>query len=223
MKNSTRSVNFTIAFFGALSGFYFIIARFPIENYFSNPEIALIAAAMSAIGILFPLIQALLRYFQIKKFYVPERLFFKANLGERFVQQRALYYVIVLLSHFFIYLKPGLPIPTEAYIWAAIWLLVFELTMAVTYTTTKVFVMGDGIIIKGFDLRMDIPLSDPLISHSGVYSYDDFDSYEMKGNRFTLHMPGKIGRIQLMIPEDKVPHISSFLNAKGLELIRKNK
>ncbi len=222
MKNSTRSINFTIAFFGALAGFYFIIARFPIENYFENPEIALVAVTMFSIGVIFPVIQAVMRHVEIKPHYIAERLYFKAESGEKYIQQRALYYVIVLLSHFFLYLKPGLPIPTEAYIWAVIWIVVLEISLFITHRTTRVYLMSDGIIIKGFDLRMDIPLSDPLISHSGVYSYDNFDTFEVKGRRITLQMPGKIGRIQMILPTEKVVPLSGFLSAKGLEFLKKN-
>lgn len=218
MKNSTRSINFTLALMGALTSFYFIISRFTIESYFSQAEIALVAMALFCILVEFPTIQAVLRYFEIRPYYHPDRLFLKVALGEMYIQQMALGYVIIILTHFLMYLKTGAAIPKEAYMWALIWFIVFEATIVITHMTTYAYIMGDGIVIKGLDLRIDIPLSDPLISHSGVYTYDHFDTFSVRGNKFTLHMPGKIGQIKMIIPEDKIPHISSFLSAKGLKL-----
>lgn len=217
MKNTTRSINFTVALFTGLSVFYFIITRFQIEDYFENAEIALITAIMVSITLVFPMVQAIMRYFEIKPYYVPERLFFKAPLGEHFIQQRALYYVILGLAYFFIYLKSGQRIPNEAFIWSFIWVVIFELTLLFTRMLTKVYIMGDGIIVMGFDMRMDIPLSDPLISHSGVYTYDDFTHFELKGSRLVLYMPHKSGSVRFSIPKDKVPHLTSFLVSKGIE------
>jgi hypothetical protein len=99
-------------------------------------------------------------------------------------------------------------------------IIITEVFLYLTTKLTKISFYNNAIIVAGTDFRIDLPLNDNIQNTSGIYAYSDFDSGSVKGQILTLEMRYKRGTLSFILPEDKIPHIVSFIQSKGIELDR---
>lgn len=221
MSNSVRSIIFVIAFMLTMTFFIFI---FPNLYWFFLNDLSFFNGIALLLLVMFPLIQCISRYIYTKKYYVADKKFFVTPIKPQLLYQRALFYTfLVLVIAYPIYKYAGIEgfKSMEVLLSFCVWIAVIEGLMLATSKLTKAYFMIDTIIIRGLDMRMDLPLSDALRTHSGIYAYGDFAYYTLKDNVMSLYLQDDAGIVKVILPENKLAHITAFLGSRGIR--RENK
>lgn len=218
MKNSFRAISFIIPFLSIILMITFILPYIPgVENgivFFS-------ILAFLAI-VLFPFLQALIRYLYYIKFYDKNNYFFSIELGEKKLFQRILYYIFIFLILIFPIVGKNFNfknLSKENIITTIIFILISEIILYFTHKKTKLKFMSNGLLIIGLDLRLDIPMGNSLSSNSGFYSYNEFKYYSINKGTLTLYI-NENDKIKGKLPKEIEPQTIAFLNNKEIRIKR---
>lgn len=209
-----RSLISIIAFMACITIFSFIM---PMSDFVFASDYNLINSTLALIIIVFPAVEALVRYILTSKAYDPGKFFFAVNMNESYIRQ-GFYYaflIIVILVVPFVRGSAFLNLAQVA-MSAVLWLAVSAILLFITQKQTKVNFMNDAIIIKGIDLRLEFPMNDPIRTNSGIYSFKDFSGFYIEGSKLQLFLKDKQGHINATLPEDKVQHVIAFMLSKEI-------
>ncbi|WP_432665943.1 hypothetical protein R9X47_06555 [Wukongibacter baidiensis] len=218
MNNTKRSINFAIAFMAVISIFTFIVPTIDFQALGENTEIVFPNLLFLLFIVLFSSFQLLFRILTTSKYYVKDKLFFTLSMKSSKMKNRTIPYLgaIALFLWPVIVSKNISLIKLGTIINFLIWILVIEGLLYVTNKYTKIHFMSDGILIRGLDFRIDIPLGDSLLNHSGFYTYYDIQSYFIENNCLELVLFNDVGIIQGYISSDRVPPVSAFFESKEI-------
>lgn len=202
----------------------FVVPSLPID--FDTPigELIFNNILYFLLIIVFPFIQMLIRYYTTSKQAIKENIFFSVPLGGKNIYNRLVYYIITL----FIFFIPLITMKSLAYInmkevlSLVVWFIIIELMLRLSIKHTLVHFTKDGILVRGVDMSIDIPLGNDLYNHSGFYNYKLFDEYELEGNTLKLYLDGDRGNIICVIPDEIIEPVLAFLGAKHIGPINKN-
>jgi len=223
VNNTKRSSNFAIAFMTVISIFTFIVPTIDFQSFGENTEIIFPNLLFLLFIILFSSLQFLFRILITSKHYVTDKLFFTLIMKSSKLKNRTIPYLgaITLFLWPVIVSKNISLIKLSNVLNFVIWILVIEGIVYLSNKYTKIHFMSDGILIRGLDFRIDIPLGDALLNHSGFYTYYDIQSYSIESNCLELVLFNNLGIIQGYITSDKISPVSAFFESKGIKKIVK--
>lgn len=215
MNNTKRYIIFVICFITIIMIISFVMPRytglFGDTFYFINGILTLIL-------ILFPLMQMTIRLAYTHRYFKHDHEFFALPIKASMAYYRLMHILFIGLLLGYPIIK-GLLNPSELMIYATaigIWLVVTEIIVSISQKTTKAHFCHQHLIIKGIDLRMDLPVGDAIKSHSGVYFYEDFRIYTCHNDLLTLYLTDGIGKIQIAVSDDMQQQALSYLSSKKL-------
>lgn len=217
MSNSIRSIIFTISFLTMMFIFSFIMPKFDIffDNYliFINSIIALII-------IFFPILQGILRFIYARKFMNSEKILFSFKVKQNMAYYRLLNCTFIFLAILFpIYKRIYSENMTQLAIQILVWILLSETMIQISSRTLKAHFTNSFIVISGIDLRIDIPLSDGIKSHSGKYSYSDIKNFKLENELITFNLENQGGRIFTELPANLAEPVIHYLGSKHIKKI----
>lgn len=221
VNNTKRSINFTIAFMTVISIFTFAMPNINLEFLGKNIDIVFLNLLFFLFIIVFPFIQFLLRILITSKYYIKDKLFFPLNMKSSKLYNRMIAYLaaVTLFLWPIITSKNLSLIKFSNIVSFIIWIFMIELLLYISYKYTKINFMSDGILIRGLDFRIDIPMGNELFNHSGFYPYYDIQSYSIKNNCLKLILYNNFGKIEGYISDEKIKPVSAFLESKEIRNI----
>ncbi|WIV13492.1 hypothetical protein [Proteiniborus sp. MB09-C3] len=163
----------------------------------------IISPLFTTIGlVLFIILQALIRYIFYRKILNSNTSFVSANISKFGMKEKLIPYAFLILIH----LAPFLGKIVFDYTFMIRILLfigsviIIELLLRISNRSTKVFFQRNGILITGFDGRIEIPFGVHIniINDSGFYSYNDIEEYEVFPDRMELKLINNYGKIVFM-------------------------
>ena len=217
MNQTTR----TILFFSGLAVmalyYFLIIPLLPFAN--TNP-IAYANYTFATLFVIFPITQAFLRRRVLNRYKIREEdFFFELPLQDA----RLIQHVTFIMFGYLFILRPLMPsffdfstLTMPPLISFILWMVFSECLLLLTYKKTHVQFGKSHILIMGFDFRIDMPFASPLYSHSGIYEYDNFDSFHRSGTRLIMTLHQDMGKISFVVPESLTAPVISFLKSKGI-------
>jgi len=221
VNNTKRSINFTIAFMTVISLFTFIVPNIKLEFWEKNIEIVFSNILFFLFIVVFSFIQFIIRMLSTSKYYVKDKLFFSLSMKSSKLYNK----VIAYLGAITLFLWPVIISKDLSLIRLSnianfiIWIFVIEVLLFISYKYTKIYFMSDGILIRGLDFRIDIPVGNELFNHSGFYPYYDIQSYSIKNNCLKLALYNNLGKIEGYISSYRIKPVSAFLESKEIRNI----
>lgn len=218
MNNTKRSINFSIAFMTVISLITFVMPNINLESFNVNMDIIFPNVLFFLFVVVFSSIQFVFRILITSKYYIKDKLFFSLNMVPSKINNRTIMYLIALTF----YLWPVIVSKDLSLIKLSntfnflIWIIVIELLIYVSIKYTKIHFMSDGVLIRGLDFRMDVPLGENLFNHSGFYSYHDIQNYSIEKNTLKLILYNNRGVIQGYISEERIKPVSAFFESKKI-------
>ena len=212
MSNTIRTVGFVISLMGSIT-IMMIITPFISD------------ATLISYGyfyfflylIFFVLIQSSFRLFTSRAMTKKEALFVcKPFLN---ILMNRLYYYSFLFLLFILPVIRGLSLSDISIEWMIqllLGIIIIEVFIHLTNKTLLVFILKEGILVKGIDLRIDIPIGAPIQTHSGFYPYEYFSSFHFDGAKFNLTLYHQRGTLSFHTSTDLEKPLAGLLQSKGI-------
>lgn len=220
-----KSVSFFISFFATL-------AFLSIISYIVNPLMVIYSNEI-IINVFYPLIftialiffaffQSLLRYYFNKKVLNNSKVFLITKCDKFLLKEKLWFYVFVAL----IYFAPVIRALSLSYLnFSRITLFIMsigivELLLRISSRSMKIYFLDKGILVTGFDMRIEIPMGQGLYIHndSGYYIYENFDGYIPYGDKIELYMSMESGKIVVPTDKEKMAQIMFILKEKKIKI-----
>lgn len=174
-----------------------------VINMDQNLIINIVAPLFATIGLFFFIvIQALIRYMFIKRILTTNTNLVSANIGKFNIKERLLFYVFFILIYFVTLLGKMIfdytfMIRILLFIGSII---IAEMLLRMSNKSTKIFFQRNGILIIGFDVRIEVPFGQnvDVYNNSGFYSYNDLKDYSIFPDRMELSLINDLGKIVFM-------------------------
>ncbi len=87
----------------------------------------------------------------------------------------------------------------------------FRIILGFSKKRTHVYFLKEGIIIKGLDLRLDLPLTTAFFNSSGYYPYTKLQHYLFRDTALELKLPAESGKLVMSISEEEKQELQQFL------------
>lgn len=176
---------------------------------------------LGAFFILMPLVNALLQNFATLKAHDPQKHFFTLAFNESVAYE----WIICISAIVLLFFLPNTDLrvlgwPT-AIITVLVWIAVAAMTTVLSQKLTRVEFLTDTILVRGVNFFKSAGLSQKTTTGLGVYTYDEFNSFLINGEKMILKLQDGRGQVAVKLPKDKSEQVSSYLTAKGLVLERK--
>lgn len=213
-----RSLISIIAFMACITIFSFVM---PMSDLIYASDLNLLNATLALIVVIFPAVEALVRYQLTSKAYDPGKFFFAVTMNERYIRQ-GIYYSLLIIVILIVPFARGsvfLTLP-QVIISTIVWLAISAGMLFITQKKTMINFMSDAIIISGLDLRLEFPMNDPIRTNSGIYTFRDFTGFYIQGTKLQLFLKDKQGHVKATLPEDKVQHVIAFLLSKEIKRVQ---
>lgn len=92
-----------------------------------------------------------------------------------------------------------------------IFIIITEILFKFFSKTMKIVVTDKGIAIKGFDLRLELPLSANYPNGSGFYPFERIEGFRYMKKSLVLYQSYDLGPITINAPEDDIKRIKGLL------------
>ncbi|SCG83881.1 hypothetical protein DW1_2317 [Proteiniborus sp. DW1] len=162
-----------------------------------------ISPLFTTIGlVMFLILQSVIRYLFYRKTLNSNTNLVYASITKFGMKERMLPYAFLILIHLAPFL--GNIIFDHTFMIRILLfigsIIIIELLLRVSNKKTKVFFQRSGILIAGFDARLEIPLgvSINIKNDSGFYSYNDIEEYAVLPDRIELKLVNSYGKIEFM-------------------------
>ncbi|EOD00430.1 hypothetical protein [Caldisalinibacter kiritimatiensis] len=224
MSGVKKTVNFLISFFATIVFLSLLsnIIRPLIINYSENTITNIIYPLYITIAFLFFIFsQALIRRIRSNKILNENAILLSVNADKFNLNEKLWFYVIVVLIYFVPFIKnPTLNNLSISRIVLFILTMVgIELLIRYSSKTIKIHFLRQGMLVSGFDIRIDLPIGIGNVVHndSGVYTYHDIEGYliypdhiefflTMERGKLIFHTDSEITRqIKGIIKQNRIP------------------
>lgn len=205
MSQTKKAIIFFISFFTTIILLSLIFRTMSVlfVNMSESIIFNVISPLFTTIGlVMFFIMQALIRYLFYRKTLKSNSNLVYASISKFGLKERMLPYAFLILIH----LAPFLGNIIFDYTFMIRILLfigsiiIIELLLRVSNKRTKVYFQRNGILITGFDARIEIPLgvSINIKNDSGLYSYNDIEEYTVLADRMELKLVNSYGKLEFM-------------------------
>lgn len=96
--------------------------------------------------------------------------------------------------------------------------LVLEMLLRLSNKKLKAYFLSDGILISGFDIKIDVPLGvkTNIYNDYGFYEYVYIEGYTMQSNSIEFILKDSMGKINVKINEDIKRKILGIMNKHNI-------
>ena len=221
MRNSMKTVVFIISLIA-----YFIYLS--ISSAFINAAVntgnlafaAMVIYLSSAIGILVVIYtQAATKYWYASKALINATVHVKLPLGKFRLVDRILVYFLPALG----IIMPALQtrslsvITLQSVIFLILLIIIIEILFYINSKTMKAFITSKGIIIRGIDLRLEIPLPSNYRNPSGYYPFNRIITFLDLNDKLLVEQSYDLGNIVLKSDADTLKKVKAALIANGIK------
>lgn len=141
--------------------------------------------------------------------------------GDKFTFTEKLWIYLIV---FLIYLTPlirdlsfkSLPIGRVILFVATI--AIVEILLRFSQNSMRIIFLNEGIVVTGIDLRIDIPLGEPIHNASGYYPYSIIDGYLPLQDSIQLFIEFQQGKIIVKSSNKEISQISYILKENKVEM-----
>ena len=95
---------------------------------------------------------------------------------------------------------------------------VVEFLLRFSQNSIRIIFLNEGIVVTGMDLRIDIPLGEPIHNASGYYPYSIIDGYLPLQDSIQLFIEFEQGKIIVETSNKEVSQISYILRENKVEM-----
>lgn len=205
MSQTKKIVIFLLSFFIAVFTLSFAFQKISFLLVDTDPNIInnIISPLLITLGILFLiLIQTIIKYIVNKKILKTNESLASASITKFKAKERFLPYTLLII----VYIIPL----TREFVFnntTIIRLLLFigavmiiEVILRISNKNIKIYFLKNGVLILGFDTRIEIPLgtSMNLYNDSGFYSYSYLKEYLILQDRIILFLRNDYGQIEFL-------------------------
>lgn len=202
VSNSKKLINFFVSFvilflFLAISGSYIQ----PLYDHFSSDTIndILIPLHYSIALFLFAIISNFIRNAFNRKLLKNDSLMLECKALKFNTIHKIWFYVLILVIYAFPFIngKNFNELSIKRVIALALTLIAYKIVLDISSNSIQVTFLSKGIIIHGFDLRLEAPIKNGtlLCNNSGYYSYNDIENYFIYPDYITMFLINQDGKI----------------------------
>lgn len=221
MRNSMKTIVFIISLIA-----YFIYLS--ISSSFINAAVStgnLAFAAMviyisSAVGILVVIYtQAAVKYWHVSKPLKNATVHVKLPLGKFRLADRLLVYFLPALGIIMSVMQArSLSVITlQSMLFMISLIIIIEILFYVNSKTMKAFITNRGIIIRGIDLRLEIPIPSNYHNPSGYYPFNRIITFLDLNDKLLIEQSYDLGNIVLKGDTETLKQIKAVLVANGIK------
>jgi hypothetical protein len=221
MRNSMKTIVFIISLIA-----YFIYLS--ISSAFINAAIntgnlafaAMVIYISSAIGILVVIYtQAAIKYWYASKSLKNATIHEKLPLGKFRLIDRILVYFLPALGIIMSVIQArSLTVVTlQSLVFLVSLIIIIEILFYVNSKTMKAFITSKGLIIRGIDLRLEIPLPSNYRNPSGYYPFNRIITFLDLNDKLLVEQSYDLGNIVLKGDSDTLKKIKAVLIANGIK------
>ncbi|MDF2530632.1 MAG: hypothetical protein K0Q65_213 [Clostridia bacterium] len=221
MSNSMKTVVFIISLIA-----YFIYLS--ISSAFINVAIntgnqayaALVIFISSGIGILVMLYaQAAVKYWYTGRPLKNAAIHVKLSLGKFRLMDRLLVYFLPALSIIIPVMQArSLAVITwPSILFLVIIIIIVEILFYVNSKTMKAYITSKGIIVRGIDLRLEIPIPSNYHNPSGYYPFNRIITFLDLNDKLLVEQSYDLGNIILKADADTLKQVKAVLIANGIK------
>jgi len=218
MAQTRKAVIFFLSFFITLlaTSLFFQLISPAIVDKDQSVMFNIISPLIATIGlVVFMLLQGLIRYLFYRKTLVSNTNLITANIYKFSFKERLLPYLFLILIN----LAPFLGTIIFNYTFL-IRILIFigaiiiiEILLKISNKKTNVFFQRNGILITGFDVRIEIPFGINMNIHndSAFYNYNDIKDYIVLPDHIELNIINDYGKIEFMADEELKRQVTGIM------------
>lgn len=221
MRNSMKTIVFIISLIA-----YFIYLS--ISSAFINAAVntdnqafaAMVIYISSAIGILVVIYtQAAVKYWYASKSLKNTTIHVTLPLGKFRLTDRVMVYFLPALGIIMFVIQnkslSGINLPSMLFLISLI--IIIEILFYVNSKTMKAFITNKGIIIRGIDLRLEIPLPSNYHNPSGYFPVNRIITFLDLNDKLMVEQSYDLGNIILKSDAETLKKIKAVLIANGIK------
>ena len=200
------------------------VAISPLVQSLSQSVISnIIYPLFFTIGLLFFIfIQALFRYLVNKKTLSENTILFSVKTSKFTLKEKLWLYLLVAVVYFASFFK-GIILDYTLVIRILLFAVTIVIIEALLRTSNKninIYFLRKGIVVSGFDIRVEIPFGQSVDIHndSGVYSYYDIDSYFIFPDHVELYLISEQGKLEFKVDEETKRQLMGILVQQKIEM-----
>ncbi|MGB7605202.1 MAG: hypothetical protein WBL93_06965 [Lutisporaceae bacterium] len=217
MKNSMKTIVFIISLLA-----YFIYST--ISSIFVRAALlsgnlsyaSIVLYLSSAIGILVILYtQAGVKHYYTSKYLESAKVYLKLPLAKFRLADRLLVYLLPSLSILipFALTRKLSSITPQSIIFVVSAIIIMEFLFHINNKTMKAFIKDKGIIIKGIDLRLELPFPSNYHNPSGYYPFERIINFLDLNDRILIEQSYDLGTITLKADSEALKQVKGVLLA----------
>ncbi|MZQ98859.1 MAG: hypothetical protein GT601_14415 [Acidaminobacter sp.] len=96
------------------------------------------------------------------------------------------------------------------------WIVVTEGLLLISSRFSRADFQHDIILVRGLNFRKHYGMSSKAMTTSGIYQYEEFESFTLVGERLTMRLSGTGGRLSLRLPENLAEPVCAYLQQAKL-------
>jgi len=173
-----------------------------------------------AIGILIVLYtQAAVKYWYAGRRLKGANVFIKMPIGKFRLADRLVVYLLPALAVFLPILQTMslVSLNWQSILFFFILVAVIELLFYVNSKTMKAYITNKGIIIRGIDLRLEIPIPFSYNNPSGHFTFDRIITFWDLNDKIMIEHAYDLGNITLAADSDTLKQLKGVLIANGIK------
>jgi hypothetical protein len=221
MRNSMKTIVFIISLISYF--IYLSISSAVINAAINTGNLAFAAMVIyisSAIGILVVIYtQAAIKYWYASKSLKNATIHEKLPLGKFRLIDRILVYFLPALGIIMpvIQARSLTVITLQSLVFLISLIIIIEILFYVNSKTMKAFITSKGLIIRGIDLRLEIPLPSNYRNPSGYYPFNRIITFLDLNDKLLVEQSYDFGNIVLKGDADTLKKIKAVLIANGIK------
>jgi hypothetical protein len=221
MRNSMKTIVFIISLIAYF--IYLSISSAVINAAINTGNLAFAAMVIyisSAIGILVVIYtQAAIKYWYASKSLKNATIHEKLPLGKFRLIDRILVYFLPALGIIMpvIQARSLTVITLQSLVFLISLIIIIEILFYVNSKTMKAFITSKGLIIRGIDLRLEIPLPSNYRNPSGYYPFNRIITFLDLNDKLLVEQSYDFGNIVLKGDADTLKKIKAVLIANGIK------
>lgn len=221
MSNSMKTIVFIISLIA-----YFIYLS--ISSAFINVAVnsgnlayaAIVIYTTSAIGILAVLYtQAAVKYWYTGRPLKDAKVHLKLSIGKFRLTDRIMVYFLPGLAIIIpiIQTRSLSSVTWQATLFLVVVIIIVEILFFINSKTMKAYITSKGIIIRGIDLRLEIPIPSNYHNGSGYYPFNRIITFLDLNDKLLVEHSFDLGNIALKGDSDTLKQIKAVLIANGIK------
>lgn len=218
MGQTRKGVIFFLSFFLTLFAIslFFQTMNPVIINMNQSVIFNIISPLITTVGlVMFMMLQGLIRYLIYRKTLINNTNLITANIANFSFKERLLPYLFLILINLPLFLGDI----TFDYTFLVrilifiVTIIIIEILLKISNKKTNVFFQKNGILITGFDVRIEIPfgINMNIYNDSAFYSYNDIKDYLILQNHIELNIINDYGKIVFTADEELKRQVTGIM------------